>query len=44
MGVGLWMFERPKYDTTSGVNVTNGTWEYKMWVKKIEYCFLYMKN
>jgi len=30
MGVGLWMFERPKYDTTSGVNVTNGTWEYKM--------------
>lgn len=28
-GVGLWVFEKPKYDPESGRCLTAGTWEYK---------------
>jgi xanthine dehydrogenase/oxidase len=29
MGMGFWLFEKPKYDPKTGVCITNGTWEYK---------------
>lgn len=29
MGMGFWMFEKPKYDPDTGATITNGTWEYK---------------
>ena len=30
MGMGLFLYERPKYDPSNGVSITNGTWEYKV--------------
>ena len=30
MGLGLFLFERPKYDPVTGSSITNGTWEYKV--------------
>jgi xanthine dehydrogenase/oxidase len=29
MGLGFWLFEKPKYNPDTGVCITNGTWEYK---------------
>lgn len=29
MGMGFWLFEKVRYDPSTGVCLTNGTWEYK---------------
>jgi xanthine dehydrogenase/oxidase len=29
MGLGFWLLEKIKYDSSSGKLLTNGTWEYK---------------
>lgn len=47
MGLGLWLTEKFIYDTKTGQNLTNGTWEYKPACSKdipIEFNVTLLKN